>query len=285
MLDRHYGALLDEMQARGDLQGVALAAYTASLHTTWRNVVLRVLGVQGGWRVLDVGSGLGLLAFELAANLPVQVEGIDLEPDFVAGADDLRRRLEAEHGFFAGGASVRFGVGDVMAVPFADREFDLVVVRELMQFLADPVGATAELHRVCKPGGHVCVSDIDDQLYITWPEPSPAFERLHRAVDEVQRGRGGDRHVGRKLTTFLRAADFDVASVLVVPEAQHLASNEVEHRLVLTQLEDARTRIVEEGAMTGADYDEAMAELRAEGPHEQFRMNARIVAIGRRPLG
>lgn len=285
VLDRHYGALLDEMRSRGDLQGAAHAAYTASLHVMWRNVVLRLLGVQPGWKVLDAGSGLGLLSLELAANLPLDIEGVDIEADFVTGAEELLRRLGDEPKFFHPGATVHSQVGDVMALPFDDAVFDLVIVRELLQFLRDPVGAVGELRRVCKPGGYLCVSDTDDQLYITWPDPSPAFVRLHQAVEQVQRGRGGDRHVGRKLSTYLRAAGFTVASVVVVPEAQHLESNEIERSLVLVQLEDAKDRLVSEGAMTEDEYEGAMAAVRAEEPHEQFRMNARIVAIGQRPAG
>ena len=87
---------------------------------------------------------------------------------------------------------------------FDDDRFDLAFVRELLQFLTDPVQAVGELHRVVRPGGYACVSDTDDQLHITWPEHSPALARLVGAVSDIQHARGGDRQCGRKLSTYLR---------------------------------------------------------------------------------
>ena len=68
--------------------------------------------------------------------------------------------------------------GDVCGLDSVDASFDLVFIREVLQFLPDPVHALRELFRVLKPGGYVCVSDMDDGLRITWPPPSPALERL-----------------------------------------------------------------------------------------------------------
>lgn len=283
IIDSFYEDLLASLDAGGDSPGAAMAAYTASLHRAWRGV-LGLLPLARGWRVLDVGSGFGLLGVEITANLAVSVTGVDIEPRFVASAASVRDRLMEVPGFFAEGSALAFDTGDILALPYPDESFELVVVRELLQFLVEPQRATDELYRVCVPGGLACVSDVDDQFYITWPEPSPAFARLHAAVATVQHERGGDRHIGRKLTTYLRRSGFEIASTVILPEALHLHGDAAaaEHALLVRQLEDAKTRLVASGAMTEECFDEDMAAVRNEVIDERFRMNARVIALGRR---
>jgi hypothetical protein len=54
---------------------------------------------------------------------------------------------------------------------------------------------------------------------------------------------------------------------------------------VIEQLRATRERIVETKTMTAEDYDTDLAALEAEDPHEEFRMNARIMVLARKPGG
>jgi ubiquinone/menaquinone biosynthesis C-methylase UbiE len=278
-LDGTLEAYAGELGAVGDDLSAVTLAYTHTLHRAWRTA-LRMLPVSEGSSVLDVGSGLGVLAFELASNLKLNVVGVDIEPHFVGHSRSLFELLDAQ-GLFVEGSTVGFCQGDIRALGFDDGAFDLVFVRELLQFLSDPVQAVREVHRVLRPGGYACVSDTDDQLHITWPPRSPALERMVGAVSEVQHARGGDRHCGRKLSTYLRQAGFDIASVVILPEAQHrvVQRSEGERALVLQQLQSARERIVRAGAMTPQAFDADLATLEADDGHEEFRMNARIIVL------
>jgi hypothetical protein len=125
------------------------------------------------------------------------------------------------------------------------------------------------------------VSDTDDQLHITWPPHSPPLARLVAAVSDIQHSRGGDRHCGRKLSTYLREVGFDITSVVVLPEAQHRVVDKLdgERSLVIEQLRAARERIVRTKTMTAQAFDADLALLEAEGAHEEFRMNARIIVL------
>lgn len=283
LLDATLDEYADELRnAREDTAAVTLA-YTHSLHRFWRTV-LRMVPVMPEWSVLDVGSGLGSLAFELAANLPVRIQGVDIERGFVQHANTLSDRLAAA-GVFVEGARIGFSVGDVCALALADESFDLVFARELFQFLPDPAQAVGELHRILRRGQYLCISDMDDQLRITWPPASPALQRLVTAVADVQHERGGDRHVGRKLTSYLRAGDFEISSVVVLPEAQHrvVDPGDPERSLIVAQLHAARSRVVAAGVMDAERFDADLAAVEREAPFEEFRMSSRIVVLGRRP--
>lgn len=274
---------LDELRAAGDEKTATTLGYTHSLHRFWRQV-LRMLPVAPGSSVLDAGSGLGLLPFELAANVPMRVEGSDIDPNFIAHSRVLETRL-TDAGVFVDGADVGFSVGDVSALDYPDASFNLVFIREVLQFVPDPVQALRELWRVLKPGGYVCVSDMDDGLRITWPPPSPALERLVDVVAELQHEGGGDRQIGRKLTTHLRSAGFGVNSIVVLPEAQHrlVDSEDNERVLVLEQLHAARLRVIAAGNGDLERFDRDLAELEAEEPFEEFRLNAKLVILAQRP--
>jgi ubiquinone/menaquinone biosynthesis C-methylase UbiE len=282
-LDRTFRHYAEELELLDDPSAAVTLAYTHSLHSLWRTA-LRMLPVSAAWSVLDVGCGLGILSFELAANLPLHIDAVDIDPNLVACASELLQRLRAQ-GLLVEGATVEIAEGDVRALDFPDEHFDLVFVRELLQFLADPAAAVRELYRVLAPGAYLCISDTDDQLRITWPPMAPALERLVAAVAAVQYGRGGDRQTGRKLTTYLRAAGFDLVSVVVLPEAQHRQVTATDHErvLILDQLRAARRHVIEAGAMTAGRFDADLAEVEAAEPFEEFRMNARIIVLGRRP--
>lgn len=283
LIDAILEEYLEELRVAGDEKTATTLGYTHSLHRFWRQV-LRMLPVAPGSSVLDAGSGLGLLPFELAANVPLRVEGSDIDPNFIDHSRILQGRL-ADAGVFVGGADVGFSAGDVCALSFADASFDLVFIREVLQFVPDPVEALRELLRVLKPGGYVCVSDMDDSLRITWPPPSPALERLVDVVAELQHEGGGDRQIGRKLTTYLRSAGFGINSIVVLPEAQHrlVDGDDNERALVLEQLHAARLRVLATGTGDLDSYDRDLAELETEPPFEEFRLNAKLVVLAQRP--
>ncbi len=283
VLDATLVAYTAELRATEDDESAVTLAYTHSLHRVWRTA-LRMLPVPSGASVLDVGSGLGILAFELAANLGVHVQGVDIDARFIKHSIALLDRLD-EQQLFTDGATIRFGEGDIRHLGFDSDCFDLAFVRELLQFLTDPVQAVGELFRVVRPGGYACVSDTDDQLHITWPEHSPPLARLVGAVSNIQYSRGGDRQCGRKLSTYLRNVGFDIASVVVLPEAQHRVVDRLdgERSLVLEQLRAARDRIVQTNTMTAEAFDADLALVEGEDPHEEFRMNARIIVLAQKP--
>jgi ubiquinone/menaquinone biosynthesis C-methylase UbiE len=105
-----------------------------------------------GGRVLDVGTGPGVLLVELARRRPdLSLSGVDLSADMVAAA----RRNLAPFGDRAGAQ-----VGDVTSLPFPDHSFDLIVSSLSLHHWDQPEAGAAELGRVVKPGGRVHIYDF-----------------------------------------------------------------------------------------------------------------------------
>ncbi|HSC63248.1 MAG TPA: methyltransferase domain-containing protein [Caldimonas sp.] len=105
--------------------------------------LLAALGVGGpGQRLLDLGTGTGLVARELARRGAV-VSGVDVAAGQIAAARDSAR---------AEGIAVDLAVAAAEALPFGDATFDAVVASQCwMYFEVDPT--LAEVRRVLRPGG------------------------------------------------------------------------------------------------------------------------------------
>jgi SAM-dependent methyltransferase len=108
-----------------------------------------------GARVLEVGCGPGQLSTRLARRYGFEVTGLDLDPAMI-----VRARANAGRPGSAGGRRPSFVVGDVAALAFPDRSFDLVVSTLSMHHWADPAAGLAEVGRVLRPGGRALVWDF-----------------------------------------------------------------------------------------------------------------------------
>jgi SAM-dependent methyltransferase len=123
--------------------------------------------VPAGARVLEVGCGPGHLSTRLARH-GHDVTGLDLDPAMID-----RARTNAHR---AGGGEERrpsFVVGDVAALPFPDRSFDVVVSTLSMHHWADPTAGLAEIRRVLRPGAPALIWDLRPGLPFHSQLPDP----------------------------------------------------------------------------------------------------------------
>jgi SAM-dependent methyltransferase len=156
--------------------------------------------LQPGMRVLDVGCGPGTITADLAARVPEgHVTGIDAAADVLAEA-----RAEAGR---RGQGNVRFEAGDVYQLGFEDGTFDVVHAHQVLQHLADPVAALAEMRRVCRPGGLVAARDGDYGGFFWFPS-DPGLDEWQALYRAVARALGGEPDAGRHLLAWARAAGF-----------------------------------------------------------------------------
>jgi SAM-dependent methyltransferase len=101
--------------------------------------------------VLDVACGPGIVVAAFAREA-AEVTGIDLTPAMIALA---RERCASE-----GLLNVRFEIGDVERLPYADASFSVVVCRYALHHMLRPQAVIREMARVCAPGGRVVVADV-----------------------------------------------------------------------------------------------------------------------------
>ena len=135
---------------------------TAGLHRQWRRRAAELAGLSAGDRALDVATGTGELAFELAACVGPSGE--------VTGTDFSERMLtlaRSKAGLAAGGPAVRFEAGNALALPYAADSFDAATVGFGARNFSDLRQGLSEMTRVVRPGGRVVV------LEITVPQSPP----------------------------------------------------------------------------------------------------------------
>ena len=129
------------------------------------------LGADVASSALDVGCGYGADVIALAKRLKPgsRVIGIDASATMIAEAQ--RRTTQSGH-------SVSSLVGDALALPFADNAFDLCRTETVLQHVADPGRAVAEMARVTRPEGRVGALELDPAtLYVDHPDVE-LFEAL-----------------------------------------------------------------------------------------------------------
>lgn len=167
--------------------------------------VHRALLARAGEHILDIGSGPGLLALELANT--VGPEGR------VCGIDTSEAMLEMGRQRCLDLPQCDFELADACALPFDADAFDAVVSTQVYEYVPDIPAAFAELHRVTKPGGRVCIIDTDyDSLVIHTEEP----ERLRRVLT------AWDDHfvhadLPRKIAPALCKAGFEIGQREAIP--------------------------------------------------------------------
>ena len=147
--DQQVEAMFDRIAGFYDLMNSVM---TAGLHHRWRARAADLADVRPGDRVLDVATGTGDLAIELAARVRPGGE--------VVGSDFSEGMLERARSKSAGRPELRWEHGDAMALPYADHEFQAATVGFGARNFGDLERGIAEMARVVRPGGKVVVLEI-----------------------------------------------------------------------------------------------------------------------------
>lgn len=122
---------------------------TAGLHHKWRRRAADLAAVGPGGRVLDVATGTGDLAIELASRVMPGGE--------VVGSDFSEQMLEHARRKAPG---MRFEQGNALSLPYGDAEFDAATVGFGARNFSDLDQGLREMTRVVKPGGRVVILEI-----------------------------------------------------------------------------------------------------------------------------
>jgi demethylmenaquinone methyltransferase/2-methoxy-6-polyprenyl-1,4-benzoquinol methylase len=116
----------------------------------WKAKLVAIADVRPGERALDLACGTGDIAFELARR-GARVTGLDV----------THRMVQLARGKASSDPRVSFVTGDMMALPFPDRSFDLVTTGYGIRNVPHIETAVGEIRRVLRPGGRVLSLDFD----------------------------------------------------------------------------------------------------------------------------
>jgi SAM-dependent methyltransferase len=213
-------------------------------------------GIGRGMRVLDVGSGVGDVAF-LIADL-VGREGEVVGFDRVGKALEVARRRAAERGF----ANVSFREGDPAEAPVGAL-FDAVAGRYILMFQPDPAVMLRGVARHARPGGVVAFHEIDWEGARSSP-PAPTFDAACRWIADVVARSGAATRMGIRLHAAFLAAGLPAPAMRLEAQIEGaVASRELvglTSSLAISLLpEMMRLGVVTEAEMDPSTLQERMA--------------------------
>lgn len=226
-----------------------------SVFGPWASDLLERAAPQLGDHVLDVACGTGAVTrlAALSAGNTGHVVGVDSNREMIAVA----RLVTSEE-------AIEWREGDVMALPFPDGVFDLVLCQQGLPFFPDPGGALAEMYRVTRQGGRLALT--------VWRslQHNPGFKALVEAVE---------RHCGPGAAATVRAA-------FALDNAEELASLVQRAGFVNVELQPARKSVCFPSPETFVRYYDAGSPLQhaiARLPEERRLMLINEVRSALRP--
>jgi ubiquinone/menaquinone biosynthesis C-methylase UbiE len=167
-----------------------------------RRLAAEALRVRRGHLVLDAGTAVGDFARDLAfmTGQLGSVTALDNSASVLSMA-------KARHD----GSRVHYVRGDISALAFPDATFDRVHSERVLRSVPDPDRAVAELIRVLRPHGRLCVVDTDWEAVQLDGPPEPVLRRAREMIANV--GPSTGRSMGRTLRRrLIRAGLADVGT-------------------------------------------------------------------------
>jgi demethylmenaquinone methyltransferase/2-methoxy-6-polyprenyl-1,4-benzoquinol methylase len=147
------GAMFDRIAARYDAMNRVLSL---GLDRGWRRRTVRALQLGERPRVLDLATGTGDLAIDIARMHPgAHVIGLDPSPQMLAIAEAKLVR---------GGLADRVTLvrGDAQQLPYANCEMDAATIAFGIRNVPDRPAALREMARVVRPGGRIAVLELGE---------------------------------------------------------------------------------------------------------------------------
>ena len=117
-------------------------------YARWRRFLISRLVLAPDASVLDVCTGTGLVAIEIAQDTGSRVVGVDLSEAMIKEANRNRHTKGMAR-------RVQLVTGRAERLPFADDSFDTVVFTFLLRYVEDPQATLQELARLLRPGGQM----------------------------------------------------------------------------------------------------------------------------------
>ena len=141
----------------------------------WRKLILDNAPENSHLKVLDIGTGPGFFAMNLA-QAGCEVSAVDVTPDMLAHAKANAAHYQV---------SVDFHLFDGKKLPFDSDSFDLVVSRNVLWNVEYPEEALREWKRVLRPGGRMVYFDAVWYLYLFDEEQKKKHDAAHKLQHDL----------------------------------------------------------------------------------------------------
>lgn len=170
--------------------------------------VWKSAGLKPGMNVLDLACGPGFTACELAKAVGPDghVTGVDINEELIAVAHQAKASEQV--------ANLSLSLGNLYALDLPENSFDFVYARFVFQHLEKPQLALSNVWKILKPGGVLCVLDIDDN-WTSFSPGSDAFVKFIRKAGAGQKRKGGNRLIGSQLYGVFCKAGFKNVSTQI----------------------------------------------------------------------
>jgi ubiquinone/menaquinone biosynthesis C-methylase UbiE len=156
-------------------------------------IVESLAPMESGSKIMDLGTGPGILSIELHKLLPqAKIIGIDLSSDML----EIARKNADE----AGMSNFETRLGKAEEIPIESNCANLVVTQSSFHEWEDPQKGLSEIFRILKPGGSLILKDYNRSWLSSWRRG--LLKCLLKVVGESY-----EDHVGMFKFTFDQAAD------------------------------------------------------------------------------
>ncbi|MGE5166507.1 MAG: methyltransferase domain-containing protein [Sphingobacteriales bacterium] len=212
--------------------------------TSW---LLDQIGIQPGWRTVDIGCGpIGILDLLSQRVGPTgAVVGLEREPRFVemARAEINGRGLE----------NVTIVQADGLNTGLDKGSFDLVHERLVLINVSARETFLTEMLSLLRPGGTIALQDVDNVSWLCQPA-HPSWDILLNAFHTVFHAGGGDPFIGRRLPVLLRAAGVQNIQTKVTVATPPPGDYRRTHLISL--IDSIRDKVIAKGVLDEAKLNE-----------------------------
>jgi len=227
-------------------------------------------GLMQGQRILEVGSGNGILTCWLAKEVGPEgkVVGVEANGELVKASEELAKELHLKN--------VSFQVASVRDLSNFEGQFDLVFNRLLLLNLLDPSYALIEMKNCLVPGGTIICEDFIHSHCFTDP-PFKAFHRFMDIFTKLMDMFGKDVDFGKHLPSALVKAGFaDININLYQPLLL-----DPEHKVIVrVGLEYMKKDLIAYNVLTEQDVDAIISELsRGERDRNSFWVGSSVCQV------
>ncbi len=163
------------------------ATWTASI----RDQLFDSIQIQGEQKVLEVGSGTGVVSAKISQRFSLESVGVDIDRSAVTFAQNI------DH-------TSLYLAGDGNNLPFQSAVFDVAVCHYLLLWVEDPEQILDEMVRVTKPGGWVlALAEPDYGGRIDYPRE---LETVGQMQSQALADQGANPYLGRTLRALFHSA-------------------------------------------------------------------------------